>query len=59
MLGEGVAGKGLMTTVVVPAALVHPPTDTVTLYDPASPAFALATVGVLDVDVNPPGPVQL
>ena len=55
----GVAGNGFITTVVEPAALVHPPVVTVTLYTPASATVTLFIVGVLDVDVNPPGPVQL
>ena len=59
LVGAGVAGSGLITTVVEPAALVHPPVVTVTLYTPASATVTLAIVGVLDVDVNPPGPVQL
>ena len=59
LLAAGVAGNALMTTVVVPAALVHPFTVIVTLYVPASVGSTFAIDGVLDVDVNPPGPVQL
>ena len=59
LVAVGVAGNGLITTVVDPAALVHPPTVIVTLYVPASATVTLVIPGVLDVDVNPLGPVQL
>ena len=59
MEAVGVAGTGLTTTVVDPAALVHPPTVIVTLYTPASVGSTFVILGVLDVEVNPPGPVQL
>ena len=55
----GVAGMGLITTVVEPVALLQPLTVIVTLYVPASVGPALIMLGVLDVEVNPPGPVQL
>ena len=59
LLAVGVAGVGLITRVVVPAALVHPPTVIVTLYVPALAAVTLVMLGVLDVEVKPLGPVQL
>jgi catabolite regulation protein CreA len=43
--GEGVAGVVFTATTVVPAALVHPPTVTVTLYVPAIAAVAFVIVG--------------
>ena len=55
----GVAGVGLITTVVEPAALLQPLTVIVTLYVPALATVTLVMLGVLDVEVNPPGPVQL
>jgi hypothetical protein len=58
-LAVGVAGVGLITTVVEPAALVHPFTVMVTLYVPAFATVTLVILGVLEVEVNPPGPVQL
>ena len=39
-VGAGVAGIGLTTTVVVPKALVHPPTVTVTEYVPEAAIVA-------------------
>ena len=54
----GVVGAGLITTVVEPAALVHPPTVTVTLYVPASANVTPDTEGVRDAEVKPLGPVQ-
>ena len=39
LVAAGVAGNGLTTTVVDPAALVHPPTVIVTLYVPASVGY--------------------
>ena len=59
LVAVGVAGNGLTTTVVDPAALVHPFTVMVTEYVPASAMVTLVITGVLDVDVNPLGPVQL
>ena len=60
LVAVGVAGNGLTTTVVDPAALVHPDAlVTVTLYTPASATVTFVILGVLDVEVKPPGPVQL
>ena len=59
LVGAGVAGNGFTTTVVVPGALVHVPTVTVTLYTPASVGSTFVKLGVLDVEVKPLGPVQL
>ena len=58
LLAVGVAGNGLTTTVVVPAALVHPLTVTVTLYVPAIATVAAAMVGFCTALVYPPGPVH-
>src|SRR4030095_6206569 len=58
LLAVGVAGNGLTTTVVVPAALVHPLTVIVTLYTPPIAAVADAIVGFCNADVNPSGPVH-
>jgi hypothetical protein len=58
MLGTGVAGAGFTTTDAVPAKLVHPPTDTVTLYDPAMAAVAKGLVGFCKVLANAEGPVH-
>ena len=58
-MAVGVAGNGLTTTVVDPAALVHPFTVTVTLYTPASAMVILGIEGGLTPEVNPFGPVQL
>jgi hypothetical protein len=54
----GVAGVGLTTTLVVPAAEVQPLTVTVTEYVPASAVVALARVGFCSAEVKPPGPVH-
>src|SRR3954453_17949804 len=54
----GVAGVGLTTTFVVPAALVQPLTVTVTEYVPASAAVALLRVGFCSADVKPFEPVH-
>ena len=43
--GALTTGSGLTVTFVVPAALVHPATVTVTEYEPALPAAADAMVG--------------
>jgi hypothetical protein len=52
---------GLTTTVVDPAALVHPVavTVTVTLYVPALATVTPGMLGFCAADVKPPGPVQL
>src|SRR5438067_8349704 len=54
----GVAGSGLTTTLVVPAAEVQPLTATVTEYVPASAAAAFARVGFCCDEVKPFGPVH-
>src|SRR5260221_4953065 len=54
----GVAGIGLTTTLVVPAAEVQPLTVMVTEYVPASAVAALARVGFCSAEVKPFGPVQ-
>src|SRR3954447_23694975 len=54
----GVAGVGLTTTLVVPAADVQPVTVIVTEYVPASAAVALERVGFCRDDVKPFGPVH-
>jgi hypothetical protein len=54
----GVAGTGLTTTLVVPAAEVQPATVTVTEYVPASAVVALARVGFWSAEVKPFGPVH-
>ena len=54
----GVAGVGLTTTVVVPAAEVQPETVIVTEYVPASAVAALVRVGFCRAEVKPFGPVQ-
>jgi hypothetical protein len=53
LLAVGVAGIGLTTTVVEPAADVQPLTVTVTLYVPA-----VVPVGFCSDEVKPPGPVH-
>ena len=53
LLAVGVAGIGLITTVVEPAAEVQPLTVTVTKYVPAS-----VDVGFCNEEVKPFGPVQ-
>jgi ABC-type taurine transport system ATPase subunit len=58
LVAVGAAGVGLTTTLTVPAALVHPPAVTVTLYVPAIPAVAEGRVGFCNVDVNALGPVH-
>src|SRR5947208_12265729 len=47
-----------MTTLVVPAAELQPPTVTVTEYVPASAAAAFARVGFCCDEVKPFGPVH-
>ena len=59
MVAVGVAGIGLTTTVVDPAALEQPATVIVTVYVPASVGYTFVMTGVLEVDVKPFGPVQL
>jgi hypothetical protein len=54
----GVAGIGFTTTLVVPAADVHPLTVTVTEYVPASAVVEFARVGFCNADVKPFGPVH-
>jgi len=54
----GVAGIGLTTTFVVPAAEVQPLTVIVTEYVPASAVVAFVRVGFWSVEVNPFGPVH-
>src|SRR5205814_3027117 len=54
----GVAGMGLRTTLVIPAAEVQPLTVTVTEYVPASAVVAFARVGFCSDEVKPFGPVQ-
>src|SRR3954468_19687280 len=54
----GVAGIGLTTTVVVPAAEVQPLTVMVNEYMPASAVVALERVGFWRADVKPFGPVH-
>ena len=51
-------GPAFTTTEVVAAALVHPPTVTVTLYVPAIAAVADGRAGFCTADVNAEGPVQ-
>jgi hypothetical protein len=57
--GTGVAGIGLITTVVVPAGPVQPFTVTVTEYVPAAASVAPVTDVFCCVSVKPFGPVQL
>jgi hypothetical protein len=54
----GVAGIGLTTTLVVPAAEGQPLAVTMTEYVPASAVVAFARVGFCSEDVNPFGPVH-
>jgi hypothetical protein len=54
----GADGIGLTVTLVLPAALVHPFTVTVTLYVPAIAAVALAMVGFCEVLLKLFGPVH-
>src|SRR5436309_3528006 len=54
----GVAGIGLTTTEVVPAAEVQPLTVTVTEYVPASAVVAFVRVGFCNDEVKPFGPVH-
>jgi hypothetical protein len=60
LLGVGVVGVGLTTTVVVPAGLVaQPGTVTVTEYVPASATTTPAIDGFCVEELNAFGPVQL
>src|SRR5258706_15446808 len=54
----GVAGIGLTTTLVVPAAEVQPDTVMVTEYVPASAVVALERVGFCRDEAKPFGPVH-
>jgi hypothetical protein len=58
LLAVGVAGAALTTTVVVPAALVHPDTVMVTLYTPASARVTPAIFGFRTAELKPFGPVH-
>lgn len=58
LVAEGVAGVVFTTTVAVPAAEVHPPTVTVTLYVPAIAVVAFTLFGVRVPFVYEPGPVH-
>ena len=58
LLAVGVAGVGLTTTPVVPAAEVQPLTVIVTEYVPASASVALERVGFCSAEVKPFGPVH-
>src|SRR5439155_18332047 len=58
LVAVGVAGIGLTTTLVVPAAEVQPFTVTVTEYVPASARVALGRVGFCSEEVKPFGPVH-
>jgi hypothetical protein len=55
----GVAGRGLMTTVVVAAVLVQPFTVAVTLYIPAFKELTLFITGSCVAYIVPSGAVQL
>jgi len=58
LLAVGVAGIGLTTTLVVPAAEVQPLTVMVTEYVPASAVVAPERVGFWSEEVKPFGPVH-
>src|SRR5689334_22341106 len=58
LLAVGVAGIGLTTTLVLPAADVQPLTVMVTEYVPASAGAALLLVGFCSAEVKPFGPVH-
>ena len=58
LLAVGVAGVGLTTTFVVPAAEVQPLTVIVTEYVPASASVAFERVGFCAEEVKPFGPVH-
>lgn len=54
----GAIGAGFTTSVVLPAAELHPEREIVTLYVPAFAAVIVETVGFCNELVNPFGPVQ-
>jgi hypothetical protein len=54
----GVAGTAFTITVVVPAALVHPPAVTVTLYTPPAAKVTPAIVGFCTAELKLFGPVH-
>lgn len=56
--GVGAAGIGFITAVVVPNALVHPLTVTVTEYVPEFAPVAFGILGFCTEEVNPAGPVH-
>jgi hypothetical protein len=58
LLAVGVAGIGLTTTLVVPAAEMQPITVMVTEYVPASAVAAFERVGFCRDEVKPLGPAQ-
>lgn len=58
LVGAGVAGVALMVTAVVPAAEVHPPTVTVTLYVPLAAVVTPVIDGFWSDDVKLLGPVH-
>ena len=57
--GDGVAGIGFTTTMVVPAGPAHPATVAVTEYVPAPKAVTPAMLGFCNADEKLFGPVQL
>jgi hypothetical protein len=56
LLATGAAGVALITTVVVPATLPHPLTDTATEYVPLAAVVTLLIDGFCEDDVNVFGP---
>jgi hypothetical protein len=58
MLGTGVAGLAFTTTVAVPAKLVQPPTEMVTLYVPAIAIVAAGRVGFCRALLKVEGPAH-
>ena len=59
MLGSAViTGTGFTVTIVV-AVQITPPLVTVTVYIPLIAVVAVGRLGFCNVEVNPPGPVQL
>ena len=58
LAAAGAAGVGFTITFAVPAALVHPPEVTVTLYVPAMAAVAAGRVGFCTADVKDAGPLH-
>jgi hypothetical protein len=59
LVAVGAAGVGLITTLVVPAALVQPDTVTVTLYVPDIAVVADGRVGFCVELLKDAGPLQL